>query len=194
MKQRKKNWVCILCSQTFTRKSSAKRHNGNLHYNNASYIRILDYEIGRIQGIYHASDPAFYKKDRHVNHRQHDIRLRTDTQINLDPQFRSYHNDGNLVGKIPRDIHHSERKMKSETISIYNKADEIMYFVDQIVDISKDTLTKDQINALARNVLNPYFYESPDPKSFVEKNILNPLKENISKKRLMNFLKNGTII
>jgi len=49
MKQHK-TWVCTVCSQTFTRNSSAKRHNINLHEGKGVYVRFIDYEIGRVQG------------------------------------------------------------------------------------------------------------------------------------------------
>jgi len=48
MKPKNKAWVCIICSQTFTRNSSAKRHNTNLHEGKGGHVRYIDYEIGRI--------------------------------------------------------------------------------------------------------------------------------------------------
>jgi hypothetical protein len=48
--QNHKTWICTICSQSFTRNSSAKRHDINLHEENADYVRYIDYEIGRMQG------------------------------------------------------------------------------------------------------------------------------------------------
>lgn len=62
MKQKNKAWVCVICSQTFTRNSSAKRHNTNLHEGKGGLVRYIDYEIGRIQGKYFQNDPVLYKK------------------------------------------------------------------------------------------------------------------------------------
>ena len=63
MKQKNKAWVCVICSQTFTRNSSAKRHNTNLHEGKGGHVRYIDYEIGRIQGKYFQNDPVLYKKN-----------------------------------------------------------------------------------------------------------------------------------
>lgn len=64
MKQKNKAWVCVICSQTFTRNSSAKRHNTNLHEGKGGHVRYIDYEIGRIPGKYFQNDPVLYKKNR----------------------------------------------------------------------------------------------------------------------------------
>jgi hypothetical protein len=63
MKPKNNAWVCIICSQTFTRNSSAKRHNTNLHEGKGVHVRYIEYEIGRIQGKYFQNDPVFYKKN-----------------------------------------------------------------------------------------------------------------------------------
>jgi hypothetical protein len=55
------NYVCALCSQTFTRKLSGKRHNINLHLGIAPIVRFMDYIIGRIEGRYRPGDPLLYK-------------------------------------------------------------------------------------------------------------------------------------
>ena len=62
VKQKSKTWVCTICSQSFTRNFSAKRHDINLHGGNGEYVRYMDYEIGRVQGKYYQNDPAFFKK------------------------------------------------------------------------------------------------------------------------------------
>src|SRR5687768_11546427 len=68
MKQKYKTLVCTICSQTFTRISSAKRHNINIHEGRGDYVRYIDYEIGRIQGKYFENDPAYYKKKSTTNY------------------------------------------------------------------------------------------------------------------------------
>ena len=56
------SYVCALCSQTFTRKLSGKRHNINLHLGTAPIVRFMDYMIGRIEGCYRPDDPLLYRR------------------------------------------------------------------------------------------------------------------------------------
>jgi hypothetical protein len=61
----KYTWVCSTCSQGLTRKSSAKRHNNNLHSGNALIVRPFEYIIGRLNGKFPpTTDPLLY---RHKN-------------------------------------------------------------------------------------------------------------------------------
>jgi hypothetical protein len=57
----KHNWVG---GQGLTRKSSAIRHNSNLHSGNAMIVRPFDYVIGRITGKFlpPLNDPLLYKR------------------------------------------------------------------------------------------------------------------------------------
>jgi hypothetical protein len=59
----KHNWVCSLCGQGLTRKSTAKRHNYNLHFGGAMIVRPYDYIIGRLNGTFLQSDPLFYRQN-----------------------------------------------------------------------------------------------------------------------------------
>jgi hypothetical protein len=53
--------VCALCSQDFTRRYSADRHNQNLHHGRGKIVRMIDYVIGRISGEYNAANPLAYR-------------------------------------------------------------------------------------------------------------------------------------
>lgn len=53
--------VCALCSQDFTRRYSADRHNQNLHHGEGKIVRMIDYVIGRIAGEYNAANPFAYR-------------------------------------------------------------------------------------------------------------------------------------
>ena len=43
-------YVCVTCTQTFTRRSNARRHNFNLHFNQGIIVQMLEYIIGRSCG------------------------------------------------------------------------------------------------------------------------------------------------
>ena len=64
MKNERTNFVCTVCSETFTRKSSAKRHSDNNHSGTAPFVKFIDYIIGRIEGRYQPSDPLLYRHRR----------------------------------------------------------------------------------------------------------------------------------
>jgi hypothetical protein len=58
----KHTWVCSLCGQGLTRKSSANRHNNNLHSGHAGIVRPYEYIIGRINGNFRPpKDPLTYR-------------------------------------------------------------------------------------------------------------------------------------
>jgi hypothetical protein len=54
------NYLCIDCSTTFTRKSSAIRHSASIHGGTAFFVRLIDYIVGRMQGRYLPSSPLSY--------------------------------------------------------------------------------------------------------------------------------------
>jgi hypothetical protein len=56
-----KIWFCALCSEGFTRKYSANRHNQNLHHEQGKLVRTIDYIIGRLAGKYGEGDPSTYR-------------------------------------------------------------------------------------------------------------------------------------
>jgi hypothetical protein len=61
-----KTYVCALCSQDFTRRYSAHRHNRDLHHGQGAVVRMVDYVIGRVAGKYTAANPLAYRsRNRH---------------------------------------------------------------------------------------------------------------------------------
>jgi hypothetical protein len=51
-KMSKPNWACPICGEDFTRKSSAFRHNDNIHEGRCLPVRYIDYLAGRQSGLY----------------------------------------------------------------------------------------------------------------------------------------------
>ena len=70
MKDIRANYVCTVCSQTFTRKYRGKIHNINLHLGMAPIVRLIDYIIGRIEGHYQPSDPLLYRRRNKIINRK----------------------------------------------------------------------------------------------------------------------------
>ena len=61
-------WVCATCSEHFTRKYSASRHNNNLHLGNGLIVTLLDYMVGRASQQYLPSDPRTSKNHNLLIH------------------------------------------------------------------------------------------------------------------------------
>src|SRR5919112_1646221 len=57
-----KNFVCTICSQTFTRMWRGKVHNTNLHGGQGEIVRLIDYMVGRLNGRYLPGNPSDYRK------------------------------------------------------------------------------------------------------------------------------------
>jgi len=61
------NYVCTICAQGFTRKTSANRHNTDLHQGRAVIVRFVEYVVGRVNRIYQAADPRQYRRKTRKN-------------------------------------------------------------------------------------------------------------------------------
>jgi len=61
-------WVCATCSEHFTRKYSASRHNNNLHFGDGLIVTLLDYIVGRVSHQYLPSDPRTRKNHNPLIH------------------------------------------------------------------------------------------------------------------------------
>jgi hypothetical protein len=72
----KRNWVCTICGQDFTRRSSGNRHNSNLHGGMAKLVRPFDYITGRLNGQISSPerDPWAYRRYRRKDN-NHNNRL-----------------------------------------------------------------------------------------------------------------------
>ncbi|HEX7142472.1 MAG TPA: hypothetical protein VF222_08340 [Nitrososphaeraceae archaeon] len=183
MSQKHKTWVCTICSQSFTRNSSAKRHDINLHEGNADYVRYIDYEIGRIQGKYYQNDPALYKK-KSYNYNN----LTTNKQsLNISSERTKLSLDDHKYFNL-NSFSHSNNDESSQTASFFDKPKEIMELVDQINTIGKNVWPTYLMNQAIIWLLSPYLFNSPNPKTTVEK-YLNDFKEITERKRLSNLFK-----
>jgi hypothetical protein len=65
----KHTWVCSICGQGLTRKSTAKRHNNNQHLGGAMLVRPYEYVIGRLNGKFLESDPSLYRHNKRVQNK-----------------------------------------------------------------------------------------------------------------------------
>jgi hypothetical protein len=57
-------WVCSMCGQGLTRKSTAKIHNNNLHSGKAMLVRPYEYTVGRLNDTFVYNDPSLYRHNK----------------------------------------------------------------------------------------------------------------------------------
>jgi hypothetical protein len=110
---RNKNFVCVLCSQDFTRKYSADRHNENLHHGRGKIVRTIDYVIGRIAGEYHAANPLTYRSS---------YKQRVSPSTNSDPKSFSFPSSsiahGSSQGNSSSAPSHINKNVPNQQLSI----------------------------------------------------------------------------
>jgi hypothetical protein len=178
-----KTWVCTICSQSFTRNSSAKRHDINLHEGNREYVRYIDYEIGRIQGKYYQNDPTLYRKktynynNRNLHSSKQSLNISSE-RIKLSLDDHKYLNS----------FSYSIKDELLQTASFFDKPEEIMEIIDQINNIAKDVWPASLKVQYTTWLLMPYLLNSPNPKAIVEI-YLNRFKEMTERTRLSNLFK-----
>jgi hypothetical protein len=64
------SYVCTICSEHFTRKYSAKRHNITVHHNKAGEIvPLVEYLVGRNSGKYEASHLSWHRRSEKRFHK-----------------------------------------------------------------------------------------------------------------------------
>jgi hypothetical protein len=66
------NFVCTICSQTFTRKWRGTVHRENTHAGAGDIVRLIDYMIGRTNGQYLPADPSLYRRRRRMGNISND--------------------------------------------------------------------------------------------------------------------------
>jgi hypothetical protein len=85
-------YACATCSEHFTRRSNAKRHNITIHENEGEIVPLLEYLAGRKTGRYHASDPSMYRMRRgNKRNRQLLTAVSTDSMGAFPPRFHQRH-------------------------------------------------------------------------------------------------------
>ena len=80
------SYVCATCSEHFTRKYSAKRHNQNIHNGAAEIVRLIDYLAGRSSGQYMPDNPFWYKRNNPYHNIESPI-IADDVEYSFQPRY-----------------------------------------------------------------------------------------------------------
>jgi hypothetical protein len=62
-------YVCATCSEHFTRRYSATRHNINIHNGRGEIVPLLEYLVRRSSGKYQANHPSWYRRSEKRIHK-----------------------------------------------------------------------------------------------------------------------------
>lgn len=57
------NYVCAICSRTFTRRGSCERHRIKNNLDPTASVRFVDYLVGRLSGRYQPGDPSIHRRE-----------------------------------------------------------------------------------------------------------------------------------
>jgi hypothetical protein len=97
-------YVCVNCTQTFTRRSSACRHNLILHFNQGIIVRTLEYIIGRSCGRFLPPNQSSKRQFRRPTF------LRNQKMDNLESGFgvAIHEPSHHLSNKITQNEHYNE--------------------------------------------------------------------------------------
>ena len=91
MMSHKCSWVCSICGEGLTRRTSATRHNRNLHSGKARIVRPLEYIIGRVNREYPVPrDPLSYRH-RTINNNKN--KSKGNSSAILSPYYHEGTND-----------------------------------------------------------------------------------------------------
>jgi hypothetical protein len=97
-------YVCVTCTQTFTRGSSARRHNFNLHFNQGIIVKMLECIIGRSCGRFLPPNQLFNRRFRRPSF------IRKQKMDNLESGFGAtiHEPSHHLSNKITQNEHYDE--------------------------------------------------------------------------------------
>jgi hypothetical protein len=81
------NYVCTICSRTFTRKPSGERHRKNNNLRSAEIVQSIDYIIGRLEGWYPPGDLSLHRRRKNEKKNQRSSSFTIDNYKNANSQF-----------------------------------------------------------------------------------------------------------
>jgi hypothetical protein len=190
----KHSWVCSICGQGLTRKSTAIRHNNNLHSGDAMLVRPYEYIIGRLNGKFLQSDPSSYRHNKR-------------SQKNMSNSIYHHHDDNNRTsfGAVPSSIVHergygnvSQQPEKSNDdvkSTFYAQSDPALQPSHKLVDIkASDTVEKLSERMLKLNELailaNKHYPPQNAKKIIIAAGIQADLEDDDSLDKNLAFLRN----
>jgi len=144
-------YVCVT-SQNFTRMSSGKRHNQNIHSGKGRTVRFLDYIIGRINGLYAAADPLSYRKNEGNNLRN----LRPNKADSLHTSPKNFYADSIAAAEV-HDLSSNNRPLVQErnTNGDSSSVDNFIAQARRVLEIENLYATKSSTESKFHGIILP---------------------------------------
>jgi hypothetical protein len=145
-------YVCATCSQGFTRKSSANRHNLNIHSGKGDIVRFLDYIVGRIKGLYATADPLSFRKNRGNNLRN----LRPIEPDSLHPSLKNSDADSIAAAEV-HDLSSNNRPFVQERNSnhYFSSPDNLIGLAIRVLEIEALYATERSMERRFQGIILP---------------------------------------
>lgn len=145
-------YVCVTCSQGFTRRYSGNRHNHNIHSRKGLIVRILDYIVGRINGQYAAADPLSYRKNKGYNLRS----LRPIKPDSLHPPSKNSDADSIAAAEV-HDLSSNDRPLVQERTSNHDSSslDDFIALTRRVLEIKELYTIKSLTESKSHGIILP---------------------------------------
>ena len=205
----KPQWVCIICGEDFTRKSSGKRHRDNtsIHNERPFIIRYTEYIIGRVKGDYPPPiiPPRLQRRKTNKQYKPRHCTITHDDNSTFDPSAitdskldsLSYSNvvQPMMGNKYSKGLYHdsdaTEQKLdksvhKEQSWPLTESQNTLLAKFEKIKKLSRPYLSSERIGLILTNLAQRVFYDSGND-SCVDK-YLEELRQKINQKEVFDHL------
>lgn len=150
----KQNWACVLCGETFTRRSSGNRHNLNLHSGMSMIVGFMNYVIGVLSGNYNSPDPlaTSIRRKSGMNFLGIEAINQDNGMFFFNGKRHEFKNNNSYLNYYSK----SESKDKSLFNNFFgNNAALIDSIIEKYEEKLKPYLSKDEFNNFTRYIIFP---------------------------------------
>lgn len=143
----KPNWICSICGHTFTRNTSGKRHNVNLHSGLSQIVYSTEYYVGIVEGKYQkpVNPPATFRRKKTLETNPLDVQINAQQNESI---FNS--NLADIKNNIFYDIYYNDHtRSKDEFLSnnfFFNNAAKIDSMIEEYQNKLQPFQSKEIIN------------------------------------------------
>ncbi len=155
----KQNWICSQCGQTFTRNTSGKRHNLNLHSGISQIVNSTEYYVGRINGKYPppSNSPSSFRRKKSFENNFLDVQDKQKQQQQNNPYTLISNLSNNIKNNKFYDVYNNtltESKGKfSFNNFFFDNAAEIYSIIEEFQYKLQPYLNKDETNQFIKNLI-----------------------------------------
>ena len=157
----KQNWICSVCGQTFTRNTSGKRHNLNLHSGISQIVNSTEYYVGRINGKYlpPSNSPSSYRRKKSFQTNYLDVQDKQQQQQQQQPNnpYTLISNLSNIKNNNFYDVYNNTLTESKSEFSFNNfffdNASQIDSIIEEFQYKLQPYLKKEEINQFIKSMI-----------------------------------------